>query len=271
MSNNQYLVIGATGKTGKRVTDRLRAACKTVKAASRSGNVIFDWNDKSSWPDVLRNVKAMYVTYFPDLAMPGAQDDIRMLCEIARQQKVSHITLLSGRGESEALACERIVASSGMSWTVVRASWFMQNFTEGLFAQFLLDGSVALPVGDVKEPFVDIDDIADIAFDSLLNDIHKNKLYEVTGPELLSFSDVVEAFNQAYHRKAAFHQVSPSLFSENLTRLGVDENAIAMLHYLFTEVLDGRNANLADGVKLAIGRAPTSFKTFLQKNRHVFA
>ena len=271
MSNDHYLVIGATGKTGKRVTDRLRAARKTVKAASRSGNVIFDWNDKSSWPDVLRNVKAMYVTYFPDLAMPGAQDDIRTLCEIARQQKVSHITLLSGRGESEALACERIVASSGMSWTVVRASWFMQNFTEGLFAQFLLDGSVALPVGDVKEPFVDIDDIADIAFDSLLNEKHKNKLYEVTGPELLSFSDVVEAFNQAYHRKAAFHQVSPSLFSENLTRIGVDENAIAMLHYLFTEVLDGRNANLADGVQQALGRAPTSFKTFLQKNRHVFA
>ena len=136
MSNSHYLVIGATGKTGKRVTNKLRAAHKRVKAASRSGTVIFDWNDKSNWPDVFSNVTAMYVTYFPDLAMPGAQDDIRTLCEIARQQSVSHITLLSGRGESEALACERIVASSGMSWTVVRASWFMQTLRKACSLSF---------------------------------------------------------------------------------------------------------------------------------------
>lgn len=271
MSNNQYLVIGATGKTGKRVTDRLRAARKTVKAASRTGDVHFDWNNKSNWADVLSNVKSMYVTYFPDLAIPGAQDDIRSLCELARQQGVSHITLLSGRGESEALSCERIVASSGLSWTVIRASWFMQNFTEGLFTQFFLDGIVALPVDEVKEPFVDIDDIADIAFDSLLNDKHKNKLYEVTGPELLRFSDVVDEFNQAFHRNVQFITVSPQLFYENLTRMGVDNGAIDMLHYLFTEVLDGRNAYLAKGVQHALGREPTSFEAFLRKNQHVFA
>ena len=270
MSNTQYLVIGATGKTGKRVTARLVAANKPVKAASRTGDVRFDWQDKSNWPEVFGNVKAVYVTYFPDLAMPGAQEDISTLCTLARQQQVEHITLLSGRGEEEAQACEQIVVSCGLSWTIVRASWFMQNFSEGLFAQFLLSGDVSLPVGDVKEPFVDVDDIADIVFDSMISEKHQNRLYEVTGATLYSFAELVALFNRVLGRDVKFTTISANAFSNNLTRLGVDQGTISMLDYLFTEVLDGRNEKRAKGVQQALGREPTSFEAFLRKNQHVF-
>ena len=191
------LVVGGTGKTGRRVADRLITRGITTRIASRSGTPSFDWDNHSTWSDVLNGVTAVYVTYAPDLAIPGATHAIRAFVEQAVQQGVQRIVLLSGRGEEEAQLCERIVQEAGVEWTVVRASWFNQNFSEGEFLGMVLDGAITLPAADIPEPFVDVDDIADVAVAALTEDGHSGEIYEVTGPRTLTFAAVAKEISRA--------------------------------------------------------------------------
>ena len=166
-SNGLTLVLGGTGKTGRRVVERLASRGVPTRIASRAVDPSFDWGDQSTWDAVLDGVTAAYVSYAPDVAIPGATDTIRAFVERAVERGVQRLVLLSGRGEQEAQLCERIVQSAGIEWTVVRASWFCQNFSEGEFLDMVLAGEIALPAGDVGEPFVDVDDIADVVVAAL--------------------------------------------------------------------------------------------------------
>lgn len=270
VSSKSYLVIGATGKTGSRVHHKLKVLGLNVKGASRNGEVHFNWQSPETWSASLIGVDSLYLTYYPDLAVPQAPEDIAKFCALAKIKGVKHITLLSGRGEPAAQRCEEIVQTSGLSHTIVRASWFNQNFSEGMFGEFIKMGTIALPVGSVTEPFIDVDDICDVVVASLVDNKHSGQVYEVTGPELLSFAQLAETFSQALERTISFKQITPSEFVQSLRANHVDSDAIAMLSYLFTEVLDGRNAFVADGVHRALGRSPKSFHAFVTENRSVF-
>jgi uncharacterized protein YbjT (DUF2867 family) len=267
----QHLVIGATGKTGTRVLKGLEALGFAPKGASRHGDVTFDWDDPTTWTTALNGIDAVYLTYYPDLAVPKAPEDISKFCALAKMKGVKHITVLSGRAEPAAQICENIIMQSGISWTVIRASWFNQNFSEGLFRQFIIDGNIALPVTDVTEPFVDIDDIAEIAIASLTEERHSGQLYEVTGPELISFADIADKFSEHLNRKVGFESISMVEFEQRLRKSGVPQGAIEALIYLFGEVLDGRSESTTDGVARALGRPATRFDEYIQRNRQAFA
>ncbi len=264
-SNDFYLVIGATGKTGRRVAEKLREKGLSVRAVSRSTEIAFDWNSQSSWAAALEGVTRAYVTYQPDLALPGAVDAIRAFLMVAKTAGVKHVVLLSGRGEEEAEAAEQVLQTSGLDWTVLRASWFMQNFSENYMRDELVSGSLTLPVGDTKEPFIDADDIADVAVAALTQSSHRNRLYELTGPELLSFNDAVSELAGATGRELSFYSVSFADYEVALREQALPEDVIALLRYLFTELFDGRNAKVAKGVEEALGRKPRRFADFARK------
>ena len=177
-SERLTLVLGGTGKTGRRVLERLRSRGVPTRAASRASDPPFDWGDQGTWDAVLDGVTAAYISYAPDLAIPGATDAIRAFVERAVEHGVRRLVLLSGRGEEEAQACERIIQRPDIEWTVVRCSWFSQNFSEGEFLDMVLAGEIALPAGEVGEPFVDADDIADVAVAALTEDGHAGQVYE---------------------------------------------------------------------------------------------
>ena len=261
-SRGRVLVIGGTGKTGRRVAAGLEARGVPVRVGSRSATPPFDWHDEAGWDDCLDGVEAIYITYAPDLAMPGATDAIRALVDRAEAHGVRHLVLLSGRGEPEAQACERIVQQSGLDWTVVRASWFFQNFSEGAFAEMVLAGRITLPAGDTPEPFVDVDDIADVVITALSEPGHEGQLYEVTGPRLMTFSDVAADLSEATGRKIEFEPVPHDAFIGAAKESGAPRDVIWMLDYLFSTVLDGRNAQLTDGVRRALGRDPRDHAEF---------
>ena len=164
------LVVGGTGKTGRRVAERLLARGVPTRIGSRASDTPFDWEDPATWGPALESVRAAYVTYFPDLAVPAASGAIREFSKLAVRSGVERLVLLSGRGEEEAQRCERIVQESGAQWTNVRASWFSQNFSEAFLLEPLKAGILALPAGDVPEPFVDVEDIADVAVAALTED-----------------------------------------------------------------------------------------------------
>jgi uncharacterized protein YbjT (DUF2867 family) len=262
-STSPITVLGASGKTGRRVVSRLRARGAEARAGSRSGAPPFDWEQPSGWPAIFEGASAAYVSYYPDLAAPGAPEAVGALFDVAVAAGVSRIVLLSGRGEEAAQRSEEVLAASGADWTVVRASWFNQNFSEGAFAGLLAGGSLALPVGDdVREPFVDADDIADVAVAALTEDGHENRIYEVTGPRLLTFAEAVSEIASAAGRALRYTPISFDAFAAGLAGSGVPEGETALLRYLFSEVLDGRNACTTGGVEEALGRGARDFTSF---------
>ncbi|OIS91429.1 NAD(P)H-binding protein [Brucella cytisi] len=263
--NDRYLVIGANGKTGRRVAERLREKGVSVRSVSRSTEVPFDWANQPTWAAALDGIDSAYVSYQPDLALPGAVDAIRGFLLAAKKADVKHVVLLSGRGEEEAEIAEKVLQDSGLDWTVLRASWFMQNFSENYMRDELLSGSLTLPVGPTKEPFIDVDDIADVAVAALTETGHRNKLYELTGPELFSFSDAVSEIARATDKDLSFNSVSYADYEAALREQALPEDVIALLRYLFVELFDGRNASVAHGVEEALGRKPRRFADFARK------
>ena len=256
------LVLGGTGKTGRRVADRLKESGKAVRIGSRSATPSFDWDQEKTWDASLKDVTAVYITYAPDLAIPGAKDAIQAFVQKAKRHGVKRLVLLSGRGEDEAQACEQIVQASGLDWTIVRASWFHQNFSEGAFIDMVLNGAITLPAGDQVEPFVDVDDIADVVTAALTQDFHKGEVYEVTGPRLMSMADVAADLSKATGRTITYVNVPREAFVAEIENSGAPKEVTWMLDYLFATVLDGRNAHLTDGVARALGRPPKDFAEY---------
>ena len=256
------LVLGGTGKTGRRVAQRLVARGVPTRVGSRSGEPPFDWEDRSTWAPALRNVESVYVSYYPDLAVPGAEAAVRSFASLAVEAGVRRLVLLSGRGEEEARRAELAVQESDAEWTIVRPSWFNQNFSESYLLEPILSGEVALPVDGVREPFVDAEDIADVAVAALTEDGHEGQLYELTGPRLLTFAEAVQEISAATGRDLRFQPMPIDEYASLLARYGVPAEFVTLLTYLFTEILDGRNAHLTDGVRRALGREPKDFSDY---------
>ncbi len=259
------LVTGGTGKTGRRVATRLNERGIASRIASRSADVALDWNDASTWEPALDGVTSVYLAYSPDLAIPGATDTIRAFVDAARAHGVEQIVLLSGRGEEEAQACEQIVAGSGLRWTVVRASWFAQNFSEGEFIHMIMNDAITLPARDIPEPWIDINDIADVAVAALTEPGHNGEIYEVTGPQALTMTEIADMISEASGRPIAYVDVPHDGFVAGLKEAGLPDDLVWLLGYLFDTVLDGRNSKVSDGVERALGRAPQSFRDFAQR------
>ncbi|WP_428649677.1 NAD(P)H-binding protein [Roseibium sp.] len=259
------LIIGGAGKTGRRVNGLLIEKGHATRPVSRSTDPAFDWADPATWDAALAGTRAAYVTYQPDLSVPGAAEAIGLLAEKAKAHGLEHLVLLSGRGEPGAERAEKVLSMSGLDWNVVRASWFAQNFSEEFMAQAIQAGELALPVGPVPEPFIDADDIAEVVTAALTEERLRNRLYEVTGPRALTFAEAIGSISSASGRPVLFRQISTADFEAGMRQAGVPDDMIGLLNELFTEVLDGRNARVAHGVEEALGRPPRDFSSYAAK------
>ncbi|WBB58022.1 NAD(P)H-binding protein [Streptomyces sp. WMMC500] len=259
-----HLVVGGTGKTGRRVAEQLTARGLAVRAVSRRGDVPFDWHDRTTWEPALRGVRAAYLTYAPDLADPAAAPAVRAFTETAVRAGVERLVLLSGRGEPECHPSEDAVRESGAQWTIVRCAWFMQNFDEDFLLDPVLAGELVLPAADVPEPFVDTRDIADVVVAALTEDGHSGTTYELSGPRLLTFGEAAAEIGKATGRDVRYVPVSPEQFRE-VAAGHLPPDLVELFADLFTRILDGRNAHLSDGVRQALGRAPRDFTDFVRE------
>jgi uncharacterized protein YbjT (DUF2867 family) len=255
------LVLGGRGKTGRRVVQRLTTRGLPVRVGSRSGQPPFDWEDHSTWAPALQGVGAAYISYYPDLAVPGAMKAVRAFADLALEQGVERLVLLSGRGEEEAQQAEREVQETGAELTIVRCAWFMQNFSEDYLLESILSGEVVLPADAQLEPFIDADDIADVAVAALTEPGHAGQLYELTSPRLLTFADAVAEIAEAADREIRYIPVSVEDYAAGAADHGVPAEIVSLLARLFSEVL-GNNPYVTDGVQRALGRPPRDFAAY---------
>jgi len=265
MKQPPILIIGKNGKTGSRVNQRLQALGYATRPVSRSTRPAFDWENPATWRSAIEGTDTAYVTYQPDLAVPGAESTIKAFVRVAAEAGLKHIVLLSGRGEKGAERAEEILKASGLAWNIVRASWFCQNFSESFMLEGILAGELVLPAGDTVEPFIDADDIADVAVAALTEPRHRNKLFEVTGPCAMTFAQCTQEMSDALGQPLKFTTVPIDAYIEALQEQGVPEDLQWLLRELFTVVFDGRNSNVMPGVEEALGRPATDFKTWVQK------
>jgi uncharacterized protein YbjT (DUF2867 family) len=265
MTTETILVVGATGKTGRRVSRRLHELGLPVRAGSRGAQPPFDWDDTHTWGPALTGVGAAYITYFPDIAFPGATEAVASFCKVALDHDVRRLVLLSGRGEHHAQQAEAALQGSGADWTVVRASMFQQAFSEGHLLDAVLAGEIALPAGDVTEPFISADDIAEVAVAALSEEGHVGEVYEVTGPRLIGFAEAAAEIAAATGRDIRYLPVTMAEYRAYAEQdPDLTPEFIDMLVGLMDEILDGHNAYLTDGVQRALGRAPTDFSDFVK-------
>ena len=263
--SNKILVLGGTGKTGRRIAERLIQRGLPVRIGSRNANPSFDWENSSNWMDVLQQIDTIYISFQPDLAVPGSVDKISAFVDAARRSGVKKLVLLSGRGEQETQHCENIVMQSQLDWSIVRASWFMQNFSEGFLAEAILSGHLVLPIIKAKEPFIDVDDIADVVTKIIADESHSNTLIELTGPELLSFEKIAQLISAAINRPIVFEEVATQQYTEMLRTYEIPDDFIALIKYLFTELMDGRNESLTNEVENILGRKAGSLESYISK------
>ena len=256
--NQTILVIGANGKTGRRVAERLKQSDISVKAASRSSETHFDWDDADTWGAALEGTQGAYITVYPDLSFPGVAEKVEAFAKLAVSKGCRRLVLLSGRGEAGAQDAENRLKNTGAEWVIVRCSVFNQNFSES-FQDAIAHGHLSMPVGDILEPFIDTDDIADVAYAAFTDSRHIGEIYELSGPRLMSLQDVVEDLSVALDRPVLFHSVSVEEYAQELVTHGFAEEESLPIAQLIADVMDGRNAYLTDGVQRALGRPAKDF------------
>lgn len=265
MQHSPILIIGKNAKTGLRVDQRLQALGYNTRAVSRSTSPAFDWEDSDTWRAAMEGCESAYVTFYPDLAIPTAEQAIRDFVALAKDVGLRHVVLLSGRGEAGAQRAEAVLETSGLDWNVVRANWFMQNFSEGFMIEGILNGRLVLPAGQTVEPFIDVDDIADVAVAALTRPDLRNRLFEVSGPRALTFEQCAAEISHAVGYPVSYTQVPINDFIKALRDQGVPEDVLWLMRELFTVVFDGRNSNPTSGVEDALGRPATDFSEYVRK------
>ncbi|MEN8651221.1 NAD(P)H-binding protein [Streptomyces sp. 21So2-11] len=267
MRSETTLVLGATGKTGRRVAARLRLHGVQVRAASRSSRTRFDWADPAGWDQVLKDVNTAYIV---PPSVPGPVHDFVARAEAAGVQR---LVLLSGHGADtwgdttfglDMRSAEEAVRGSSLEWTVLRPSNFNQNFDEDLFHAPLVAGELALPAGPVPEPFIDLEDVADVAALVLTEpERHAGKTYELTGPRAVTFGEAVELISKASGLPITFKEISSTEYSAALVREGWEQHVADHVVEMFVVMGRGTIAATTDGVATVLGRAPRTFEEFV--------
>ncbi|MFD0796296.1 NAD(P)H-binding protein [Maribacter chungangensis] len=266
MKTENILVIGGTGKTGKRVVHLLEELGQNVRIGSRSASPAFDWHQPEGWAKALEGMDKVYITYQPDLAVPGALEAIEQLVKESKRAKVKKLVILSGKGEREAQLCEQVIIHSGLDYTIVRASWFNQNFNENFLLEPVLEGVVALPQAEAQIPWVDADDIAAVVTKALTENEHNGKIYQLTGPRTLTFKEAVAEIAKASKRELTFIPISVKEYGDGMRKASIPEDFVWLIEYLFTEVLGNPElAEVTNDVEKILGRKPIDFSEYAAK------
>ncbi|MCZ2811938.1 MULTISPECIES: NmrA family NAD(P)-binding protein [unclassified Modestobacter] len=266
MSDTTVLVLGATGKAGRRITPRLRMRGLTVRAASRTSPTPFDWSNPGGWDAALRGADAVYVV---PPAVPGP---VHQLVARAIATGVQRLVLQSGHGADvwgdtafgrDMLSAEDAVRASNLEWTVLRAANFNQNFDEELWHAPLVQGELALPAGSVPEPFIDLEDVADVATAVLMEPgRHDGRIYELTGPRALTFAEAVEVVSVASGLPMTYRQISPQEYTDALTQGGLPLEVAHHVSEMFVMMARGVIAQTTEDVSAVLGRSPRSFEEY---------
>jgi uncharacterized protein YbjT (DUF2867 family) len=277
MSNDAptALILGGTGRSGSLLAGKLARRGITPRTASRRGaDVRFDWDDPATYADALAGVDRLYLVT-PVLRVRYA-DQVAGFLDLAESAGVRHVTFLSTHNADQApqgidiAAVEAdLAARPGITHSVLRPAWVMQNFTDDHLP--LVGGAITVPGGGGTEAFVDADDIAAVAAETLLEpDAHAGAQYTVTGPHALSFGEVADIIAAVSGRPVVHHDIDQEMWISGALAAGVPADYAVMLRWLTDAIISGHGATPTGDVEKVTGRSATSFREFADRNAHVW-
>ena len=272
-----YLITGGTGKTGRRIVPRLVEKGAHFIVASRSGRMVdgynsvrFDWTDKSTFEAALNQVTAIYL-----LAPTDTTDSLGAMqpfLDRALDSGVKRFVLLSASSISKdgpmMGAVHAYLETHATEWTVLRPTWFMQNFSEQQHMPTIRDeGCIYSATGEGRVAFIDAEDIANVAVEALTRRVSFNCDLILTGPEAISYDTVAETISQNIGRSVTHVILSEAELAERYMKLGMDEEYARTLSAMDTAIASGSEDRMTDEVVNAIGREPHTFNYFVKANR----
>lgn len=252
------LVLAATGKTGRRVTSLLGPA---ARAASRSSATRFDWSTPDTWEPALDGITAVYVV------PPDNPAFLAEFVPVAVKSGVTRLVLLSMRGAPDDDPFEAAIKSSGVEWTILRPTWFMQNFDEDLFAAPVQNGELAVPAGQGIHPFIDVLDIAEVAVAALTQAGHAGQTYDLSGPKAMSFPEMLARIVEVTGDPILYTDVAPEEFAASMRGIGYPDEIAELVTMLLVRIREGSEAHLSDGVQRVLGREPRTFADYLGSSK----
>ncbi len=269
-----HLVLGGTGKTGRRLTRRLSGEGHVVRAGARTPGsaapgvepVRFDWDDDTTWGPALTGTDGAY------LIPPALRTDhpplLGRLAGQAADAGLQRLVLLSARGVDQGpsnplLEAERAVTAAAgdrVAVTVVRPSWFAQNATESFLRPGIEQGTLVAPTGDGAVPWIDAEDIAAVAAAALTGEGHGGRVYELSGPRALTLAETAAVLTPYAGREVRHVDLPVEQWVAGAADGGLPRGYAQLLGGLFEVIRAGHEAALSDGVQQALGRAPTSYE-----------
>lgn len=280
---DRILVIGATGTVGEPLVRQLLDSGASIRVATRSPEsardrfgdepefVEFDLNRPETWGETLVDVDRLFL-----LLPPGSGvSRIREFADAADRVGVDHVVYLSiiGAEKLPILPHRRIekhIAQTGMSYTFLRASWFMQNLSEIHRPEIVERDEIFVPAGDGVLSFTDARDVAAVAATVLTESGHGNRAYDLTGPAALDFSEVADVFSAVLDRRIRYADPSRLAFGRHMYKRGFSPGFVAFMIVEYSIVRLGFSGRTTDDVEALLGRSPRTVREFVEDYADVF-
>ncbi len=275
------LVIGATGKTGRTVVDALTARGVKVAAASRNPAataahgvqpVRFDWAERATWAPALQGAEGLYIV--GPYAHPTGETLVgELLAEAADTRRVALLSVLGAdRLPPEVMMAdwERDVRASGKEWTILRPNWFIQNFGEAFATALREHGVLELPAGEAAVSFVDTRDVADVAAAALTEDGHAGHVYDLTGPEALTYRHALAVIGDTAGRELTYRPITHERSAADLRAAGARERSITWQRGLYDLMHEGANAPVSDVVERVTGRPARTLAQYAAESADIW-
>lgn len=287
----EILVTGATGNVGRPVVDLLVAAGVPVRAAGSSREAVvsrfggeqelarraitpvgLDFTDSATWPGAYEGVTQMFLMRPPHLGKPRTQ--MLASLEAAKAAGVKHIVLLSLQGAEHNkvvphAALEKWLRESGLDWTFVRPSFFMQNLTTTHLRDIRDRDQVIVPAGNGATAFVDTADVAAVAAQALLHpDAHRNQAWTPTGSQALTYTQIADTLSTVLGRTITYTRPGILTWIRHArSTLGMPWAMVGVTTAIYTIARLGRADGLTRDVHTVTGRDPVTFQQFAEQNR----
>jgi uncharacterized protein YbjT (DUF2867 family) len=269
------LILGGTGRSGSRLAGKLAAGGLATRTAARRGaDVHFDWDDPATHTDALTGVDRLYLVT-PVLRVAYAKQ-VATFLDLAETAGVRHVTFLSTynadrapRGIDIAAVEADLAARPAITHTVLRPAWVMQNFADDHLP--LIDGVITAPSGGGREAFVDAEDIAAVAAETLLHpDGHAGSQYTLTGPQALTFGEVADVIAAVSGRPVRYQDIDQETWISGALAAGVPADYAVMLRWLTGAIITGHGSTPTGDIEKVTARAPTTFQAFAERQAHVW-
>jgi uncharacterized protein YbjT (DUF2867 family) len=280
------LVTGATGKVGQEVVRQLAAAGVPARALVREPTrashirlpgieiVVGDLARPETLPPAFAGVDRVFIL------SPAAPDQVELqsnALEAARRAGARHIVKVSVAGGPDAgtqigrwhWATEKQIEASGLGFTFLRPTLYMQQIC-AYAPSIAATGTFAAPVGAGEVAVVDARDVAAVAVATLTEDGHDRRIYDLTGPEALSYDAMADAISEAIGKRVAYAHIPPEYARKQMLADGLPRWLADDMIVLAASFREGYGAAVTHTVAEVTKQKPRSFRQFAHDYAHVF-